>query len=356
MDKDGAELRKSSMEHHFFEFTFPHKWGRIGVVFGVLLFIVAGFTFLFSLSIPDVIQTDDAVRINTSSEFETSEFVEQTLGKGFDGQTGAYFTTVATIESGTMIERYCTTNDEGETQYHAIVADSKIPFSIGGSSFTGTWYTHNLNPEYSVGDSCDDDVEQGESHLVAVRAALHAVDPFLTTFGDERIDGFVQPSHRGVVRKVIGYRDPLRDDHPRRGSSSEELERLLDGAVDLPGAFASNVRAEESLGDDSQREVVEIFVTVADRTRAPLVFEQLRPGACHGRRVGVHRGCAERRVGEPALPRPRLAVADEQTLTRERRPGEERGALLDEEPRAIDHDVRGHLRVGDEHHALTREG
>ncbi len=162
MDQDVAELKESSMKHHFFEFTFPHKWGRIGFVFGVLLFIVAGFTFLFSLSIPDVIQTDDAVSINSSSEFETSEFVEQTLGKGFDGQKGAYFTTVATIESGTMIERYCTTNDEGETQYHATVADSKIPFAIGGSSFTGTWYTHNLNPEYSVGDSCDDDIKQGD--------------------------------------------------------------------------------------------------------------------------------------------------------------------------------------------------
>ena len=162
MDKDAAELRQSSIQHHFFEFTFPHKWGRIGYVFGLLLFIIAGLLFLSSLSIPDVIQTADAESITTSTEFDTSDFEEQELGKGFDGQTGAYFTTVATIESGKMIERYCTTNDEGETQYHANIVDSKIQFAIGTSAFTGTWYTHNLNPEYNVANVCDEDIESGD--------------------------------------------------------------------------------------------------------------------------------------------------------------------------------------------------
>ena len=58
--------------------------------------------------------------------------------------------------------------------------------------------------------------------------------------------------------------------------------------------------------------------------------------------------CRARRSDSPSL--------TSRPSPRRRRSGEERGALLDEEPRAIDHDVRGHLRVGDEHHALTREG
>ena len=60
MEGDIQKLQESTIQHRFFEFTFPHRFGWIGFAIAMLLFLSSIILFIFSLSIPDVIQTEDA--------------------------------------------------------------------------------------------------------------------------------------------------------------------------------------------------------------------------------------------------------------------------------------------------------
>ena len=69
---------------------------------------------------------------------------------------------------------------------------------------------------------------------------------------------FVQGARpRPRTARVIRRRNPLRDDEPVLRSLGEELERLLDGVVDLSRVGAPDVGAEQRVGDNLQRQVVE---------------------------------------------------------------------------------------------------
>lgn len=162
MEADIQKLQESTIQHRFFEFTFPHRFGWIGFAIAMLLFLSSIILFIFSLSIPDVIQTEDAQVIEGEDEFKQAEFVESTLGKGFDGEKGAYFVTTAEISTGVLMHRYCTTDSEGDTIHHKVVMDETIVFSIGSETFTADIGRYNLDVEHSVGDSCSDDIQEGD--------------------------------------------------------------------------------------------------------------------------------------------------------------------------------------------------
>lgn len=162
MEGDIQKLKESTIEHRFFEFTFPHRFGWFGFAIAMLLFLSSIVLFISSLSIPDVIQTEDAQVIQGQTEFMQAEFVESTLGKGFDGEKGAYFITSAEISTGVLLHRYCTTNSEGETTYHKVIMDDTIIFSIGSETFTADIGRYNLDVEHNVGDSCYEDIREGD--------------------------------------------------------------------------------------------------------------------------------------------------------------------------------------------------
>ena len=162
MESEVEKLQESTIQHRFFEFTFPYRFGWFGFAIAVLLFLSSIILFMFSLTIPDVIQTEDAQVIQGEAAFKQAEFTESRLGKGFDGEDGAYFIASAEISSGVLMHRYCTTDSEGDTIFHKDLIDETIVFSIGSETFVAEIGRYNLNVEHYVGDSCSDEIGEGD--------------------------------------------------------------------------------------------------------------------------------------------------------------------------------------------------
>ena len=86
-----SKIDHTSLQHGFFQFTFPHTWKAIVAwVIAFMMFLAAGLFLMFSLDIPDVPPVSEAISIDNLDEIDEDEEVD--LGQGWDGGTGTFVT------------------------------------------------------------------------------------------------------------------------------------------------------------------------------------------------------------------------------------------------------------------------
>ena len=138
-----SKIDHTSLQHGFFQFTFPHTWKAIVAwVIAFMMFLAAGLFLMFSLDIPDVPPVSEAISIDNLDEIDEEDEVD--LGQGWEGETGTFVTMDVVIEQGVLVHGYWTLDSDGENctdhtdEYDDAVITVK-PIS-GGDSFTLGWH------------------------------------------------------------------------------------------------------------------------------------------------------------------------------------------------------------------------
>ena len=125
------------LDKGLFQLTLPiGKFSWIIHIFGILGFLSAGLLLMGSFSEYDHLKVSEAISVINPEEVSTTEFY--TLGDGFEGETGAYLTFEAHIQSGDVIRLNCHQSDDSWTLsedvywYDVLMVDSEgEPISYG---------------------------------------------------------------------------------------------------------------------------------------------------------------------------------------------------------------------------------
>ena len=108
-----SKIDHTSLQHGFFQFTFPHTWKAIVAwVIAFVMFVAAGLFLMFSLDIPDVPPVSEAISIDNLDEIDEDDEVD--LGQGWEGETGTFLTMDVVIEQGVLVHGYWTLDSDGE--------------------------------------------------------------------------------------------------------------------------------------------------------------------------------------------------------------------------------------------------
>ena len=155
--EDKSKIDHTSLQHGFFQFTFPHTWKAIVAwVIAFVMFVAAGLFLMFSLDIPDVPPVSEAISIDNLDEIDEDDEVD--LGQGWEGETGTFLTIDVVIEQGVLVDGYWTLDSDGENctdrvdEYDDAVITVK-PIS-GGDSFTLGWHDKLASEVNTVNRNC----------------------------------------------------------------------------------------------------------------------------------------------------------------------------------------------------------
>ena len=109
-----SKVDVNSINHGFFQFTFPKGWKKITTwALACVIYLAAAVFFIVSLGIPDVPPLAEISIISTMDELEDVEEVK--LGKGWGDYTeGKFFIIEATIVEGELIHGYWEYDADGE--------------------------------------------------------------------------------------------------------------------------------------------------------------------------------------------------------------------------------------------------
>ena len=109
-----AKIDASSLDHGFFQFTFPKGWKKITTwIIASVVYFAAFIFFVISLGIPDVPPVEEITTISTIEDI--SDVEESKLGNGWgEYKTGKFFIIEATIVEGELIHGYWEYDSDGE--------------------------------------------------------------------------------------------------------------------------------------------------------------------------------------------------------------------------------------------------
>ena len=138
-----SKIDHTSLQHGFFQFTFPHTWkGIVPWVIAAILFLGAGLFLVMSLDIPDVPPVAESQYVDSLDEIDDGESVS--LGSGWENDGDATFAVIeVVIQEGTLIHGYWTLDSDGEncTDHVEIYDDRMLTVApvAGGENFTIGW-------------------------------------------------------------------------------------------------------------------------------------------------------------------------------------------------------------------------
>jgi len=133
----------TSLQHGFFQFTFPHTWkGIIAWIVALMMYLAAAIMINISLDIPDVPPISESQFIDNLDEIDDSQAVNLGAGWEHDGE-GTFIVIDVIIEQGTLVHGYWTWDSDGEncTDHVDIHSGAILTVSpvTGGDSFTLGW-------------------------------------------------------------------------------------------------------------------------------------------------------------------------------------------------------------------------
>ena len=145
MGESEKVIDHTSLQHGFFQFTFPHTWkGIVPWVLAAIMFFVSGVTLFVSLDIPDVPPIGESQYVDSLDEIDDDKAVS--LGAGWENDGDATFAVIEVIiQEGTLIHGYWTLDSDGENcTDHVEIYDERMLTVMpvnGGENFTIGWST-----------------------------------------------------------------------------------------------------------------------------------------------------------------------------------------------------------------------
>ena len=152
MGEQKQTIDHTSLQHGFFQFTFPHTWkGIVPWVLAAIMFLASGVTLLISLDIPDVPPIGESQYVDSLDEIDDDKAVS--LGAGWENDGDATFAVIeVVIQEGTLIHGYWTLDSDGENcTDHVEIYDERMLTVMpvdGGENFTIGW-SEELGSEVS---------------------------------------------------------------------------------------------------------------------------------------------------------------------------------------------------------------
>ena len=153
MTEGKQSIDHTSLQHGFFQFTFPHTWkGIVPWVIAAILLLGATVTVIISLDIPDVPPIEDSQYVDNLDEIDDEQTID--LGPGWeDGGEAVFAVLEVEIDEGTLVHGYWEYDSDGEncSDYVDVFEDVTLivaPVS-GGESFEITW-NDEMGPEVST--------------------------------------------------------------------------------------------------------------------------------------------------------------------------------------------------------------
>jgi len=133
----------TSLQHGFFQLTFPHTWKGIAAwIIAILMYLAAAIMISISLSIPDVPPISESQYVDNLDEIDDSKAVNLGAGWEHDGE-GTFIVIDVIIEQGTLVHGYWTWDSDGENCTNHVDAYSDVILTVspvtGGDSFTLGW-------------------------------------------------------------------------------------------------------------------------------------------------------------------------------------------------------------------------
>ena len=193
--EEGRKIDHTSLQHGFFQFTFPHtRKSIIAWIAALVMYLVATFLIFASISIPDVPPTTEAVRIDSLEDIKDDDQVK--LGVGWDNQGDlANFALIeVVIEKGTLVHGYWTYDSDGENcTDHVDIYDEQLtvyPVS-GGDSFTLIWSNEMGVEVETIDRQCIDrygDWYIDEGDIIDVYLMNHDEKMMILSVGTEGLD------------------------------------------------------------------------------------------------------------------------------------------------------------------------
>ena len=138
MTEGKQSIDHTSLQHGFFQFTFPHTWkGIVPWVIAAIMLFGAAITVVISLDIPDVPPIEDSQYVDTLGEIDEEETVK--LGPGWETSGEATFAVISVlIEDGTLVHGYWTLDSDGENCTDHVDVYEEVTFTVvpvnGGES------------------------------------------------------------------------------------------------------------------------------------------------------------------------------------------------------------------------------
>ena len=186
----------TSLNHGFFQFTFPHTWKKIiPWVIAILLYFAAAIMLSISLGIPDVPPTSEAIAIESLEDISDENQVNLGTGWEHQGDSANFVLMDVLIEEGTLVEGYWEYDSDGEncTDYVDIYDDPLIVSSVStGESFLLKW-SDEMGPEVNTIDrSCANEyydpwaVEEGD--VIEIFMVKHDDNLALLSVGAEGLE------------------------------------------------------------------------------------------------------------------------------------------------------------------------
>ena len=153
MTEGKQSIDHTSLQHGFFQFTFPHTWkGIVPWVIAAIMLFGAAITVVISLDIPDVPPIEDSQYVDTLGEIDEEETVK--LGPGWETSGEATFAVISVlIENGTLVHGYWTLDSDGENCTDHVDVYEEVTLTVvpvnGGESFEIKW-NNEMGPEVST--------------------------------------------------------------------------------------------------------------------------------------------------------------------------------------------------------------
>ena len=153
MTEGKQSIDHTSLQHGFFQFTFPHTWkGIVPWVIAAIMLFGAAITVVISLDIPDVPPIEDSQYVDTLGEIDDEETVK--LGPGWETSGEATFAVISVlIENGTLVHGYWTLDSDGENCTDHVDVYEDVTLTVvpvnGGESFEIKW-NNEMGPEVST--------------------------------------------------------------------------------------------------------------------------------------------------------------------------------------------------------------
>ncbi|MGB2452854.1 MAG: hypothetical protein ACPIB8_07935 [Candidatus Poseidoniaceae archaeon] len=153
MTEGKQSIDHTSLQHGFFQFTFPHTWkGIVPWVIAAIMLFGAAVTVLISLDIPDVPPIEDSQYVDNLDEVDYEQTVN--LGPGWEDGGEAVFAVIeVVIVEGTLVHGYWEYDSDGEncTDYVDVFEDVTLTVApvSGGGSFEIAW-NEEMGPEVST--------------------------------------------------------------------------------------------------------------------------------------------------------------------------------------------------------------
>ena len=153
MTEGKQSIDHTSLQHGFFQFTFPHTWkGIVPWVIAAIMLLGATVTVIISLDIPDVPPIEDSQYVDNLDEIDDEQKID--LGPGWEDGGEAVFAVIEVeIVEGTLVHGYWEYDSDGEncSDYVDVFEDVTLTVApvSGGESFEITW-NDEMGPEVST--------------------------------------------------------------------------------------------------------------------------------------------------------------------------------------------------------------